>query len=132
MANNFSNYLTNERIRPIIRSWNFFNELKVLAFILNPLCNAVLALERRSANLSDCYLNLAYVAAAFKKLPRDFNSEFKKHCTLMINKRLEEFDDDLYLLAFFLNPLFRAEDARSGKLRHYLFILFCVLTLYNM
>lgn len=128
MAKNFSDYLTNDKIRPIIRSWNFFNELKILAFILNPLCNAVLALERRSANLSDCYVNLAYIATAIKKLPRSFNSEFKEHCILMINKRLEEFDDDLYLLAFFLNPLFRSEDER----RNCLFILLCILILYNI
>jgi hypothetical protein len=49
MAANYSNYLTNDKIKSIICSWNFFNELKVLAFVLNPLCKAVLGLERRTA-----------------------------------------------------------------------------------
>ncbi|PKY48504.1 hypothetical protein RhiirA4_464120 [Rhizophagus irregularis] len=59
MAANYSDLLTNDKIKPIICSWNFFNELKVLGFVLNPLCKAVLALERREADLSDCYLELA-------------------------------------------------------------------------
>jgi hypothetical protein len=50
---------------------------------------------------------MACIAASMKKLPRNFNQEFKNHCISMINKRLEEFDDDNYLLAFFLHPRFR-------------------------
>jgi len=107
MAVNYSNYLTNDRIKTIICSWNFFNELKVLAFVLNPLCKAVLALERRTADLSDCYLGLARISFAIKRLPRQFNSEFRNYCIEKINERFYEFDDDIYLLTFFLNPLFR-------------------------
>uniref|UniRef100_U9SKH6 HAT C-terminal dimerisation domain-containing protein n=1 Tax=Rhizophagus irregularis (strain DAOM 181602 / DAOM 197198 / MUCL 43194) TaxID=747089 RepID=U9SKH6_RHIID len=76
MAANHSDLLTNDKIKPIICSWNFFNELKVLGFVLNPLCKAVLALERREADLSDCYLELARISLAIKKLPRQFYSEF--------------------------------------------------------
>lgn len=107
MATNHSDLLTNDKIKPIILSWNFFNELKVLGFVLNPLCKAVLALERRKADLSDCYLELAHISLAIKKLPRQFNSEFRNYCIERINARFSEFDDDDYLLAFFLNPLFR-------------------------
>ncbi|GBC20717.2 ribonuclease H-like domain-containing protein [Rhizophagus irregularis DAOM 181602=DAOM 197198] len=79
LASNYSNILSNEKIKPIIRSWNFFNDLKVLAFILKPLRDTILLLERSSANLS----------------------------LLSWNGLLEEFDDDNYLLAFFLHPRFR-------------------------
>ena|SRR6266496_2417081 len=106
MAANYSNYLTNDKIKNIICSWNFFNELKVLAFVLNPLCKVILALERRTADLSDCYLGLAHISLAIKKLLQ-FNSEFRNHCIEKINERFHEFDDDIYLLTFFLNPLFR-------------------------
>jgi hypothetical protein len=118
MVNNYSNLLSNDRIKPIIRSWNFFNDLKILAFILHPLRNTVLSLERRSAYLSDCYLGLAYITASMKKLPRNFNQEFKGYCILKINKRLEEFDDDNYLLTFFLHPGFRSVDENNGKGKH--------------
>lgn len=118
MVNNYLSFLSNDKIKLIVRSWNFFNDLKILAFILKPLCNTVLSLERRSANLSDCYLGLAYIAASIKKLPRNFNQEFKKHCISKINRRLEEFDEDNYLLTFFLHPGFRSTDETSGKIKH--------------
>lgn len=106
MTTNHSNYL-NDKIKNIITSWNFFNELKVLAYVLKPLCNAVLALERRTADLSDCYLGLARISYAIKKVPRQFCNSFRNYCINKINERFHEFDDDYYLLAFFLNPNFR-------------------------
>ncbi|EXX71585.1 hypothetical protein RirG_077120 [Rhizophagus irregularis DAOM 197198w] len=102
MAANHSDLLTNDKIKPIICLWNFFNELKVLGFILNPLCKAVLALERREVDLSDCYLELAQISLAIKKLPRQVYSEFRNYCIEKINARFNEFDDNDYLLAFFL------------------------------
>ena len=108
----------NDKTKVIIRSWNFFNDLKILEFILHPISNTITSLERREAYLSDCYLGLAHIAASIKKLPRNFDQQFKGHCLAMINKRLEEFDDDYYLLAFFLNPYFREKDKRSGKIKH--------------
>jgi hypothetical protein len=107
MATNYSDYLTNDKIKSIICAWNFFNELKVLAFVLNPLCKIILELERRTADLSDCYLGLARISYAIKRLPQQFNSEFRNYCIEKINERFEEFDDDNYLLTFFLNPSFR-------------------------
>ncbi|RGB23917.1 hypothetical protein C1646_773809 [Rhizophagus diaphanus] len=68
MASNYLDLLTNDRIKPIICSWNFFNKLKVLGFVLNPLCKAVLALERREVDLSDCYLELAQRLESMLKL----------------------------------------------------------------
>ncbi|GES93878.1 ribonuclease H-like domain-containing protein [Rhizophagus clarus] len=53
---------------------------EVLAFILKSLRDTILLLERSSANLSDCYLGMACIAASMKKLPRTFNQEFKNHC----------------------------------------------------
>ena len=106
MANNHPTFL-NDKVGKIIKLWNFFSDLKILTFVLRLLCNAVLALERKMANLGDCYLRLARVAAVIKKLSRNFNLDFRNHCVVMINKHFEEFDDDNYLLTFFLNPRFR-------------------------
>lgn len=74
MLSNYSSHL-NDKIKTIISSWTFFNELRILRFILEPLHKAVLALERKTANLSDCYFILACISAAIKKLP-EFNSDF--------------------------------------------------------
>ncbi|GBC30190.2 hypothetical protein GLOIN_2v1776455 [Rhizophagus irregularis DAOM 181602=DAOM 197198] len=91
MAANYSDLLTNDKINPIICLWNFFNELKVLGFVLNLLYKTVLALERKEADLKFC-----------------------NYCIEKINACFNEFDDNDYLLAFFLNPLFQAEPLKQG------------------
>lgn len=97
----------NDRICHIVRGRNFFDDLKILAFVLNPIRETVLALEGKRVTLGDCYLNLARLGAAIKKLPRNDNITFYHHCVSTMNTRFKEFDDDNYLLCFFLNPHFR-------------------------
>lgn len=42
MANEHADLLTNNRIKPIIQGRNFFSDLEILVFVLNPLQKAVL------------------------------------------------------------------------------------------
>lgn len=130
--------LANEKITTIIRSRNFFSDLRILSFVLEPLRKAVLALESRSATLADCFLSLARLAAALKKLPRSsFNSEFRNHCIKVIKQRCEEFDDDNYITCFFLDPRFRsthtgdAADAANAPIKKAAFkrVLRCVASI---
>jgi len=107
MVEVFPNYLTNSRIKPIIQARSFFDDLKILAFVLNPLRKAVLALEARTATLADCYLSLARLGAVLKNLPRSFHQDFRNHCFNIMNNRFKEFEDNKYLLCFFLHPYFR-------------------------
>lgn len=99
--------LTNERVQKIVRGRNFFNDLKIIAFVLNPIRECVLELEGKRVTLGDCFFHLAKLGAALKKLPKRDNTSFYNHCISAMNKRFEEFDDDKYLLCFFLNPHFR-------------------------
>ncbi|PKY35748.1 hypothetical protein RhiirB3_457051 [Rhizophagus irregularis] len=96
VANN-GNLLTNDSIARIIQSQNFFLDLQILAFVLEPLRKVVLALEVKSATLADCFLSLAKLAAVLNKLPKLFNSHFHSHCVKIINERFNEFDDDKYI-----------------------------------
>ena len=73
----------------------------MLVFVLKLLCNMILVLERRIADLSDCYFGLACISAIMKTLPHQINQEFRNHCIKTNNKRFQEFDEDNYLLAFF-------------------------------
>ena len=104
MVNNHDGLLTNDKVKRIIQSRDFFSNLKVLAFVLDPLRKAVVSLESRKATLSDCFLNLARLAAALKKLPRSFNTAFQNHCVRVINQKYNEFDEDIYLTCFFWIP----------------------------
>ena len=107
MVNDHAELLTNSKVKAIIQGYNFFSDLKILAFVLDPLCKAVLSLETQIATLADCYLNMAKLGAALKNLPRSFNRSFRNHCHTVMNKRFEEFDDDRYLLCFYLHPSYR-------------------------
>ncbi|GBC25431.2 ribonuclease H-like domain-containing protein [Rhizophagus irregularis DAOM 181602=DAOM 197198] len=76
MANEYENLLTNYRIKLIIQERNFFSDLEILAFVLNPLRKAIFFLESRSATLADCYLSLAKLGVVLKNLSRSFHCSF--------------------------------------------------------
>ncbi|PKY36105.1 hypothetical protein RhiirB3_458023 [Rhizophagus irregularis] len=100
------------------------NDLQILAFVLELLRKAVLAL----ATLADCFLSLARLAAVLNKLPKLFNSyshfrsvALKKvflkkiiKCVAAIGKRL---GFDLYKIDILLSQLrieFRMGQVKSG------------------
>ena len=74
-----------------------------------PLKKAVLVLEGRYTTLGDCFVGLAKIAAAIKKLPSRQYVQFRTSCIEILNTRFDEFDDDLYLLAYFFMPNFRGK-----------------------
>ncbi|GBC52238.2 ribonuclease H-like domain-containing protein [Rhizophagus irregularis DAOM 181602=DAOM 197198] len=107
MASDHDKVLTNDKIKLIIQSRNFFSNLRVLGFVLDSLRKAVLSLESRRATLADCFLSLARLAATLKKLPKSLNPAFRSHCIKVINERFDKFDDDKYITCFFMDPRFR-------------------------
>jgi len=101
--------LLNDKVKRVIQTRNFFSDLRILSFVLNPLRKAVLALESRSATLGDCFLSLIRLSAVLKQLPKSFNQNFRNHCFNVMNERFKEFDDDKYITCFFLDPRFRSK-----------------------
>uniref|UniRef100_U9TVA2 HAT C-terminal dimerisation domain-containing protein n=1 Tax=Rhizophagus irregularis (strain DAOM 181602 / DAOM 197198 / MUCL 43194) TaxID=747089 RepID=U9TVA2_RHIID len=93
VANN-GNLLANDSIAQIIQSRNFFLNLQILAFVLEPLRKAVLALKARSATLADCFLSLARLAAVLNKLPKLFNSRFYSRFRSAAFKKLRKYKDE--------------------------------------
>jgi hypothetical protein len=47
------------------------------------------------------------MACAISEISSIQNTEFKHLCIAIFNKRWKEFDVDIYMLAFFLNPKYR-------------------------
>ena len=76
--------------------------------------------ESRKATLADCFLSLARLAATLKKLSSSFNVTFRKYCIKVINERYDEFDNDLYITCFFLDPRFRAALLKKCALKRVL------------
>jgi hypothetical protein len=121
-----NNQLSNDNVVRIIQSRNFFSDLRILAFVLEPLRKAVLALEARSATLADCFFSLARLAAVLNKLPKTFNSGFRNHCVKVFNERFNEFDDDKYITCFFLDPRFRSAALKKSSFKR---IVKCVASI---
>jgi hypothetical protein len=69
---------------------------------LHPLKKSIATLELQTCTLADCYLGLARLGAAIKKLPKNNHQKFQQNCIAIFNQRFSEFDDDAYLLCFFL------------------------------
>jgi hypothetical protein len=120
------NQLTNDNIVRIIQSQNFFSDLRILAFVLEPLRKAVLALEAKLATLANCFLSLARLAAVLNKLPKSFNLSFRGHCAKVINERFNEFDDDKYITCFFLDSRFRSAALKKISFKR---IIKCVVSI---
>jgi len=77
--------------------------------------------ESKSSNIASIFLELIKMAVAIKKIP---NSNFKKKCICIFNKRWAQFDTDTYLVAYFLHSKYR------GKFNYFcLFYLFLFVIL---
>ena len=63
------------------------------------------------------------MAIAIKKIPNSINSDFKKKCIGIFNKRWTQFDIDTYLVAYFLHPKYR------GKFNYFIFIFYNIIYL---
>src|SRR5688572_26537864 len=91
----------------IICRHNFFRDVEDLRSILNPIKKAVVILEHKNTTLSDCFIGLATMAASIKELVG--TNDFYSKCETVFNKRWQEFNFDLYLLAYFLHPKYRGK-----------------------
>ncbi|PKY63044.1 hypothetical protein RhiirA4_490775, partial [Rhizophagus irregularis] len=90
----------------VLRSRAFFDDVRALAFTLRPIKQSIAALESQSCTLADCFLGLARLGAAIKKLPNNDHRVFRQQCISVFNRRYAEFADPIYLLCFFLHPYY--------------------------
>jgi len=78
--------------------------LNALAFILYLIKLAISTLESQNCLLADCFISLTCLGAAIKKLPMNDHHIFWQQAIAIFNKRFAEFDDNTYILCFFLHP----------------------------
>ena len=114
------------KLKCILQSRKFFSDIRILAFVLESLRKAVLALEARVATLADCFLSLVRLAAMLNELPRSFNASFRNYCIKVINECFNEFDDDKYITCFFLDPYFRSATLKKISFKR---IIKCVASI---
>ncbi|KAF0503044.1 zinc finger bed domain-containing protein 1-like [Gigaspora margarita] len=112
--------ILSQAVISILRSRAFFDDVRVLVFILGPVKKAITILESRSCNLADCFCELIHLGASINKLSLSDHSTFRKQCIAIFNKRYNEFADPLYLLCFFLHPQYNESYWAHGTFRELL------------
>jgi len=80
-----------------------------LRTILNPIKKSIKVLEYRNTTLTDCFIQLINLLGAIEQLSGLTNNQFQKECLLILNKRWNQFDFDLYLLTYFFHPKYRCK-----------------------
>src|SRR2546423_11171840 len=97
-------------VKKILKLRGFFHDVQLITSVLLPLRNAVLHLEKTNINLADCFIQLVKLAVNINKISNEQGIiGFKNHCIKIINERWQSFDIQLYLLAYYLHPLYRGK-----------------------
>ncbi|CAG8833043.1 37284_t:CDS:2 [Gigaspora margarita] len=96
--------IVNTSVQAILRTRTFFDDLNALAFVLYPVKTAILTLESQDCSLADCFIGLVCLGMAIKRLPENDYHNFRQQAIAIYNRRFAEFDDDAYILCFFLHP----------------------------
>ncbi|RIA89940.1 hypothetical protein C1645_824063 [Glomus cerebriforme] len=96
------------RIKDILYDRTFYENCRIIAFILYPFKVSIECLKSRTSTLANCYIYLLSLAGAIYHIPNQ-NAHFKNYCIIKFNKRFDEFSNDLLLLAFFLHSRYHEE-----------------------
>ncbi|CAB5180156.1 unnamed protein product [Rhizophagus irregularis] len=115
VLDNHEHEISNEAVKAILKKRGFFDDIRILSDILKLIKKAILMLEGSNVTLADCYLHLLRIAAFFKSMPTDDYKELRNSCISIFNKRYKEFDEDIYLLGFFLHPKYRGHGMRNNQ-----------------
>ena len=91
-------------VKAIIRDHQFWQEIEHFRDVLAPAKRAVKNIEAKSSNMASCFFELMKMAIAIKNIPSSLNTNFKRQCIRIFNKRWEQLDIMTYLLTFFLHP----------------------------
>jgi hypothetical protein len=107
----------------IINNRSFFRDIGNLYQIMKPLAYAMSIIQSASITLADCYLILSYLRLATDQFVDNTDTRmFGRHVKKVVNVRLKEFQNDLYLSAYYLHPKYRGSglvtNARSAVYRY--------------
>lgn len=96
-------------ISALIRSRSFFIDVEAVNTLLEPVKSVVKSLEFKTTTLADCFVELIKLSQKINSLPPVSDYDFKHQCVEFFNKRWQEFDIQLYILAYLLHPRYRGK-----------------------
>lgn len=97
-----------QKVVNIVSHRTFFTDIENLYKIMRPLAYAMSLIQSRSATLADCYLILSYLQLVVSSFVVNADMRmFGRYVSKVVNKRLQEFQNDYYLSCFYLHPKYR-------------------------
>ncbi|CAF4156972.1 unnamed protein product [Rotaria sordida] len=92
----------------IINNRLFFHDIESLHKIMQPLAYAMTIIQSSSITLADCYLILSYLRLTTDKFVANIETQtFGKFVGKVVDIRLKEFQNGLYLSAYYRHPKYR-------------------------
>jgi len=85
----------------------FFQNVEELVKIVKPIKEVITSLEFKTTTLTDCFIQLIKLSVAVKIYQKITNPDFRTYCLEKFNTRWNQFDFKIYMLAYFLHPLYR-------------------------
>ncbi|CAF1410262.1 unnamed protein product, partial [Didymodactylos carnosus] len=96
------------KVLVVLKQKQLYREIDNLYCIMRVLAYAVGIIQANSATLADCYLILIYITRLMAKLTaQNDTKEFGRFVSKSGNIRLKEFQNDYYLVCFYLHPKYR-------------------------
>ncbi|CAG8793487.1 17660_t:CDS:2, partial [Dentiscutata erythropus] len=86
----YSNEITNESVKTILKRHGYFEDTQVLAETLKPIRAAIQITESKDTTMANCYINLIKIASAIKDLSSEDYQDFRNHCIKVFNEREDE------------------------------------------
>jgi hypothetical protein len=89
----------------------FFEDVRQMITVLKPIKNAIEILESKTTTLADCFLQLCQLAFIINHIPTTVNiyEDFRNYCIDQFNERWKEFEHPVFILSYFLHPLYRGK-----------------------
>ncbi|CAG8489955.1 4286_t:CDS:2 [Gigaspora rosea] len=107
--------ISSNEVYTILNQGSFYDNLSFMVTILRPIKKSIVQLESRDSTLADCFIYLIKLAATIYRIPQNQHVTFRRYCITSINRRLLEFNDEIYYLAYFLHPKFRGCGFKKGQ-----------------
>lgn len=99
----------NPEIKTLLGSRTFFSDVEAVSILLGPVKSAIKSLEYKTTTLADCFVELIKLSQRIKSLPPISDYGFRAECIELFNRRWNQFDINLYLLAYLLHPRYRGK-----------------------
>ncbi|RHZ89906.1 hypothetical protein Glove_9g342 [Diversispora epigaea] len=114
ITENHPEVITNIKVYTLLQNEEFYSNYYQIASILKPVKELTNVLEARDANLADCFIGLIKLDAKINQI--SFGNLWKSIIISNYNRRLGEFINRSYILAYWLHPLYRGMGLKQAAL----------------